>query len=39
MENPTQFRNFMIENGLIYLWSKGKKLLCIPKITINGSST
>jgi len=38
IENPTQFRNFMIEDGLMYLRSEGKKLLCIPKITIKGSS-
>jgi hypothetical protein len=34
VENPKSFRNFVEENGLIYLKEKEKRLLCIPKILI-----
>jgi hypothetical protein len=37
-EKPQQFRNFLATNGLIYLWSQGRKLLCIPKVIIKGNS-
>ena len=39
LENPAQFRNFEVENGLIYLKEQGRKLLCIPRIIIQGCST
>ncbi|CAA7270581.1 unnamed protein product [Cyclocybe aegerita] len=39
LENPSQFKNFLVENGLIYLRSDHRKLLCIPKVIINGRST
>jgi hypothetical protein len=38
LKNPTQFRNFEVENGLIYLKEQGRKLLCIPKNIIQGRS-
>jgi Integrase zinc binding domain/RNase H-like domain found in reverse transcriptase len=38
LKNPTQFRNFEIKEGLIYLKEQGKSLLCIPKIIIEGHS-
>ena len=34
MEKPKEFRNFEIENELIYLKDNGRKLLCIPKILV-----
>src|SRR5437016_453010 len=38
IETPHQFKNFVETDGLIYLRSDGKKLLCIPKIIIEGNS-
>ncbi|KAJ2911785.1 hypothetical protein MD484_g8628, partial [Candolleomyces efflorescens] len=31
LEKPSHFRNFRLENGLLYLVDNGKSLLCIPK--------
>ena len=39
LKNPAQFRNFEVEDGLIYLKEQGRKLLCISKIIIQGCST
>ncbi|KAJ2913330.1 hypothetical protein MD484_g7080, partial [Candolleomyces efflorescens] len=36
VENPSQFRNFEVTNGLIYLKEDTRRLLCIPRITIDG---
>jgi hypothetical protein len=36
LRNPAQFWNFEMENGLVHLKEQGKKLLCIPKIIIEG---
>ena len=39
LENLTQFKNFELRNGLIYLKEKGYQLLCIPAdMVINGKS-
>ncbi|RXW12777.1 hypothetical protein EST38_g13076 [Candolleomyces aberdarensis] len=38
IENPSQFRNFEVSDGLIYLKEDGQRLLCIPKILINRRS-
>jgi Integrase zinc binding domain len=38
LRNPAQFRNFEMENGLVHLKEQGKRLLCIPKIIIEGRS-
>ena len=39
LKNLAQFRNFEVEDGLIYLKKKGRELLCIPRIIIQGHST
>jgi hypothetical protein len=39
LKNSTQFRNFEVDNGLIYIKKQGRKLLCIPKSIIQGCST
>ncbi|KAJ2914251.1 hypothetical protein MD484_g6182, partial [Candolleomyces efflorescens] len=36
IDNPSQFRNFDIIDGLVYLKKDGKRLLCIPKVKIKG---
>lgn len=33
-----EFRNFEVENGLVYLKEKETKVLCIPKVIIRGRS-
>jgi len=38
IEKPQQFKNFLVNNGLMYLRTEGKKLLCIPKIIIRDNS-
>ena len=38
VDKPWDFKNFMVSDGLIYVWSDGKKLLCIPKVIIKGNS-
>lgn len=35
---PKEFKNFSMENGLIYLQEHGQKILCIPKVIIHGRS-
>jgi len=34
VEKPKEFRNFEVDNGLIYLKERNKRVLCIPKINI-----
>ena len=36
LNKPKEFRNFEVDDGLIYLKIDGKRLLCIPKAIING---
>ena len=38
LEKPGDFRNFETENGLIYLKNNDRRVLCIPKILIQGRS-
>ena len=38
MENPTQYRQFSIENGLVFKLEGGGPILCIPKVRINEKS-
>ncbi|KAJ8507317.1 hypothetical protein ONZ45_g10305 [Pleurotus djamor] len=35
---PSEYRNFEVQNDLLYLKQNGKSLLCIPKVLINGRS-
>jgi hypothetical protein len=34
--SPNEYKNFSIENGLIFLRENGNKLLCIPRLIIQG---
>jgi hypothetical protein len=37
LEHPKDYRNFSVENQLIYLTESDQKLLCIPeKVVVNG---
>ena len=36
IDKPKEFQNFEIEDNLIYMKENRKKLLCIPKIIVNG---
>ena len=36
LKKPNEFRNFEVDDGLIYLKRQGSKVLCIPKIEILG---
>jgi hypothetical protein len=36
LKDPKHFRNFIVEDGLIYLQRLDQTLLCIPKIDYNG---
>lgn len=38
LNNPSEFRNFRVKDGLLYLLDSGKTLLCIPKGLVNGRS-
>ncbi|KAJ2921647.1 hypothetical protein H1R20_g15445, partial [Candolleomyces eurysporus] len=38
IEKPKEFRNFVVEDGIVYLKENSKKLLCIPKVLIYGRS-
>ena len=38
LEKPTEFRNFEVDERLIYLKEDHKKILCIPKIMVQGRS-
>ena len=35
IDKPKVFRNFDVEDGLIYMKEAGRRLLCIPKILVN----
>jgi hypothetical protein len=36
LDSPKEYQNFQVENGLIRLQLRDKKLLCIPNVSING---
>ncbi|KAF9032470.1 hypothetical protein BDZ89DRAFT_948163, partial [Hymenopellis radicata] len=37
LENPKQFKNFVVEDGLLYLQEQGRLLLCVPEnVVIDG---
>jgi len=38
IKKPSEYRNFRVEEGLIYLKDRESELLCIPKIFLNGRS-
>jgi len=38
LKKPNEYRNFEVKNGLIYLKEKEHRLMCIPKVMINGRS-
>ena len=38
LEKPNEFRNFESKEGLIYLKENDRRVLCIPKVTIQGRS-
>jgi hypothetical protein len=38
IKKPNEFRNFVVENDLVYLKEKETKVLCIPKVIIRGRS-
>jgi len=38
IKKPNEFRNFEVENDLVYLKEKETKVLCIPKLMIKGRS-
>ena len=38
LKKPKEYRNFEVENGLVYLKEKESRLICIPKVLINGRS-
>lgn len=39
ISRPADYKNFLIESGLIYLKAHGKNILCVPNIIIQGQST
>ena len=38
LSRPSEFRNFEVDGQLIYLKKSGRRVLCIPKVTIQGRS-
>ena len=38
LEKPNEFRNFEVENRVIYLKSAERRVLCIPKVLLQGQS-
>ncbi|KAF9005333.1 hypothetical protein BDZ89DRAFT_890930, partial [Hymenopellis radicata] len=36
LAKPKEFRNFDVDNGLIYLRLEERRLLCVPKLLVNG---
>ena len=36
LDKPREYRNFQVDNGLVYLKAQERKLLCIPNILIHG---
>ncbi|KAJ3499851.1 hypothetical protein NLJ89_g10053 [Agrocybe chaxingu] len=39
INSPKEYRNFEVEDGLVYLKEKERRVLCIPKILIKGRNT
>jgi hypothetical protein len=39
MAKPCEFKNFVVSDGLLYIRTDGKKLLCIPNVVIKGNAT
>ncbi|KAF8223917.1 hypothetical protein L208DRAFT_1207893, partial [Tricholoma matsutake] len=38
-EHPREFKNFEVtKSGLVYLKTQGHRLVCIPKVTVNGQN-
>ncbi|KAJ3780237.1 hypothetical protein GGU10DRAFT_279718, partial [Lentinula aff. detonsa] len=35
IEKPKEYRNFEVSNGLVYLIQHDRKVLCIPRLTVN----
>jgi len=38
IKKPSEFRNFRVEEGLVYLKDRENELLCVPKVLIKGRS-
>ena len=38
LKKPKEYRNFEVDNGLVYLKEKESRLICIPKVLIDGRS-
>ena len=38
IKSPKEYRNFEVDDGLVYLKVAGKRLLCIPKLLIDNRS-
>jgi len=38
IDKPRDFKNFLVEDGLMYVRTDGRKLLCIPRVMIKGES-
>ncbi|EJF57297.1 hypothetical protein DICSQDRAFT_69665, partial [Dichomitus squalens LYAD-421 SS1] len=38
IQNPHQYKNFHVSNGLVFLRERGRELLCIPRVIVNGRS-
>ncbi|TBU26137.1 hypothetical protein BD311DRAFT_611463, partial [Dichomitus squalens] len=38
VKNPHQYKNFRISDGLVFLRERGRELLCVPHIIVNGRS-
>ncbi|EJF55352.1 hypothetical protein DICSQDRAFT_11456, partial [Dichomitus squalens LYAD-421 SS1] len=38
VKNPRQYKNFRILDGIVFLRERGRELLCIPHIIVNGRS-
>jgi hypothetical protein len=38
LKKPSEYRNYEVENGLVYLKEKESQLMCIPKVLISGCS-
>lgn len=36
--DPDQFRDFVLEDGYIYLRLNGRRVLCVPSVTVDGQS-
>ncbi|TBU36129.1 hypothetical protein BD309DRAFT_815995, partial [Dichomitus squalens] len=36
VRNPHQYKNFCVSDGLVFLRERGRELLCIPHVLVNG---